>query len=367
ETAIRDKISFQVLEAPPESKGKVRLFGVDIPIDITIIGDDKKLFDAEKVSLNSAGAALGKPVTEGQNAVMYINGERVERNSNEFTVSGMSFELKETFYESYAAEKAAAENAGTAFKPDAAKFESIDVTRNTDQIFDGVKKFMDEYNKIVENTWSMLKAETTYKDYPPLTDKQKDDMSEHEIELWEKKSQEGLMRRDETMTAIMDSMRQVLTARPAGSKYSLADMGISVGYDMEKGYGGKLIFNDNAATGEKLKEMIAQEPEALEKLFADYDTGLLPELNRVFEAAVGPGKGGKYNKLSLQDLAGSPTMPDTSSKMYKEAKAIDENLTNLNRKYKAEYTRYWKQFNNMEQMIQQMNQQSSWLTQQLGN
>ncbi|MEG2073163.1 MAG: flagellar cap protein FliD N-terminal domain-containing protein, partial [Angelakisella sp.] len=43
ETAIRDKISFQVLEAPPESKGKVRLFGVDIPIDITIIGDDKKL------------------------------------------------------------------------------------------------------------------------------------------------------------------------------------------------------------------------------------------------------------------------------------------------------------------------------------
>lgn len=352
---IRDKISLEVLEAPPGSEGKIRLFGIDIPIDITITGDDNKLFGTDKIELNSAGGALDE-VTKGQNAVMYINGERVERNSNEFTVNGLSFELKETFNENY----------GTETTHDTTKYETIDVSRDTDKIFNGVVKFMDEYNKLVDKTWGLLKEDANYKDYPPLTDKQKESMSEKEVELWEKKSQEGLMRGDDNLEAIMDSMRQVLSYKPAGSKYSLADMGITTGYDMEKGIGGKLIFNDKNGTGEKLRDMIAQEPEALEKLFTDSETGVLVQLNEVIKGATTGAKvGSKYAKLSLVDLAGSSSS-DTASKMYKEGREIDTNLANLKIKYEAEYARYWKQFNAMEQMIQQMNQQSSWLTQQMG-
>lgn len=353
---IKDKISLEVLEAPPGSEGKIRLFGIDIPIDITITGDDKKLFGADKLELNSAGKALGE-ISKGQNAVIYINGEKVERNSNEFTINGLSFELKETFNTGYSTEPPDAH--------DTSKYESIDVTRDTDKIFDGVVKFMDEYNKLVDKTWGLLKEDANYKDYPPLTDKQKETMSEKEVELWEKKSQEGLMRGDDNLESIMDAMRQVLSYKPAGSKYSLADMGITTGYDMENGIGGKLIFNDKNGTGDKLRDVISQEPEALEKLFTDSETGVLVQLNEVIKGATTGSKGGKYGKLSLVDLAGSSSS-DTASKMYKEGREIDKNLANLKIKYEAEYARYWKQFNSMEQMINQMNQQSSWLTQQMG-
>lgn len=365
EKGIRDKISLEVLEAPPGSEGKIRLFGIDIPIDISITGDDKKLFGTDTIQLNTGNLPDGSPdpnknqmelVTAGQNAVLYINGERVERNSNEFTVEGLSFELKETFNTGYSSETV----------HDTTKYADIDITRDTDQIFNGIVKFMDEYNKLVDKTWGLLKEDANYKDFPPLTDKQKEGMSEKEIELWEKKSQEGLMRGDDALEAIMDSMRQVLSYKPAGSKYSLADMGITTGYDMESGIGGKLIFNDKNGNGEKLRDIIAQEPETLEKLFTDSSNGIMVELNKVLEGATtGAKTSNNYSKLSLVELAGSSSA-DTSSRMYKEGKEIDKNLENLKRKYEAEYARYWKQFNAMEQMIQQMNQQSSWLTQQLG-
>ncbi|MEG0541145.1 MAG: flagellar cap protein FliD N-terminal domain-containing protein, partial [Angelakisella sp.] len=60
-------IKVEVLKAPPGSEGKIRLFGVDIPVDIQIGGDGNKLFGTDKLTLNGGGKALAT-VTEGKNA-----------------------------------------------------------------------------------------------------------------------------------------------------------------------------------------------------------------------------------------------------------------------------------------------------------
>ncbi|MEG1366319.1 MAG: flagellar filament capping protein FliD, partial [Oscillospiraceae bacterium] len=70
---------------------------------------------------------------------------------------------------------------------------------------------------------------------------------------------------------------------------------------------------------------------------------------------------------SLVSMAGAKGVPNSDSTIARQMKLIDDSLSNLNSKYKSEYDRYWKQFNNMEQMIQKMNSQSSWLSQQFSS
>lgn len=346
-----------------ESKGRFRIFGVDIPITIQITGDGNKLFGKSEIKLDkdpAAGVGTADEIAKGQNAILYINNQRVERNSNDFTIEGMVYSLKETF-------NGDKDSLGNEIIKDKAVSESIDTTRDTDQIFDGISKFMDDYNKIIDTVWTMLKEKTTYKDYPPLSDKQKASMSDKEVELWEKKSMEGLMRSDPALNGIMEAMRSALVQVPAGSNVGLSDLGISAVYDFDKFYGGKLEFNDDGKNGEKLREMITKDPEAIQRLFSDAETGIMTNVNKILTAATTDtvGKKTEYANLSLVNIAGRPGLNDTSSNIYKELKDINDNLANLNTKYKLEYQRYWKQFNAMEQTISNMNQQSSWLSQQL--
>lgn len=347
-----------------DNKAQFRIFGVDIPMSMELGGGAEKMFGTDKVEFNKTGPGITE-VQKGQNAVLYVNDQRVVRNSNEFNLDGINYEIKKTFNETYDP----ADYAAGDVKPE---FAEINVTRDTDKIFEGVSKFMEEYNKVIDKVWGIVKEEAVYKDYAPLTDAQKDEMTEKEISAWEEKSKQGLLRGDTVLQGIMDEMRNILISRPAGSKYSLADMGISLVYDMEKGYGGKMVFNDDGTSGDgtKLKEMIAQDPEALQALFTNSDTGILTRTNNLLDQATKGttyGSGYEYAHLSLVNLAGKPGGFDTSSKIYKELKDIDENLDNLAIKYKLEYNRYWSQFNSMEAMISNMNQQSSWLTQQFSS
>lgn len=372
ETALKAEVQSQggdtaavSVQFSDDKPPRFKVCGVPLPMAIEIRPPDNKLFAQDSFSVggtgdvvnitgggkidpdNPQGPLIGEfgSITEGKNAQLVINGQAVERNSNEFTVEGLTFQLTATTNEA----------------------SDVEVTRDTDKIFDGVVKFMDEYNKLIDKVWGLLKQDANYRDYPPLTDEQKKELSDKEIELWEEKAKEGLLRGDQTLEGIVDAMRSVLVNKPEGSKYSMSDIGLTTTYDFEKGYGGKLVFSDSAKDGQKLKEMIANEPAAIEKLFAG-ENGVMVQMNQllssVSKASVPTDK---YAHLSLVDLAGAKGMPDNSSKIYKQMKDIDKNLEALANKYELEYTRYWKQFNAMEQTISSLNQQSSWLTQQMSS
>lgn len=340
-------------------------------------GKDKLTFEAQTEKLNSV---------EGQNARLSINGNEIERSSNDFTYAGVTYSLAQTFdgrkkdandnflladgkYAIGADGKyynldgtLAHDKDGNEMMKDGTEIYAyderageVDVTRDTDQIYDGIVKFVDEYNKVMEKIHSLLVEDPDYKDYLPLTDEQKSEMSDREIELWEEKAKTGLLRGDSALNSIWDDLRSTIYAKPSGSDIGIYNIGITTSASTE--YGGQLVIDHS-----KLKEMINSDPEAVRKLFTDSVDGVSTSLNNAINRAA---RSSSANPGRLVALAGS-SKSDTSSSLYKQMKAIDDNLTTLQDRYDSEYQRYWSQFNAMEQYIQQMNQQASWLTQQLG-
>ena len=324
-------------------------------------------------------------IVDGQNARLSINGNEIERSSNDFTYAGVTYSLAQTFD---GRKKDANDNFkladseysidkdgnyrdkdnnlvfkdGKQLKKDGTEIYAyderageVDVTRDTDQIYDGIVKFVDEYNKVMEKIHSLLVEDPDYKDYLPLTDEQKSEMSDREIELWEEKAKTGLLRGDSALNSIWDDLRSTIYAKPSGSDIGIYNIGITTSASTE--YGGQLVIDHS-----KLKEMINSDPEAVRKLFTDSVDGVSTSLNNAINRAA---RSSSANPGRLVALAGS-SKSDTSSSLYKQMKAIDDNLTTLQDRYDSEYQRYWSQFNAMEQYIQQMNQQASWLTQQLG-
>lgn len=311
-----------------ESKAYIRICGVDIPMDFTDVSG--KLFGQQEGSLSElTGLAEDYNITDGSNAVVVINDVEIERNSNSFTVDGISLTLLSETAES----------------------STISVTQDTDQIYDTVIKFLSEYNELVNSINALLDAEPTYKNYSPLTAAQESEMSASQIEKWEERAREGLLRNDSALSGVLSSLRRTLYTKPEGS-LALYDLGISTSY-----FGTK----DNLSVSDpsKLKALIAENPNAVMALFTDTETGLATLLNNAISEAT---RSSTVNPGSLVRIAGAAGRPDTSSNIYRQIDDIKDNLDRLETRYQQEYARYWKQFNAMESMISNMNSTSSWLT-----
>ncbi|MEG0615984.1 MAG: flagellar filament capping protein FliD [Oscillospiraceae bacterium] len=308
----------------------IRIAGVSIPMTFPPAVSDS-LFGANVDEQGAADAVINVEEA-GQNALATINGKQIERSSNTFMVDGVNITLTATTTEA----------------------EDVTITQDTDKIFDTVKKFVEEYNKLTDDINELLKAEVTHKDYAPLTAAQKAAMSDKEIEAWEAKSKGGLLRGDSTLTNVLSNLRSTLYTKPENAT-TLYQLGITT-----NDYYGK---KDNLAIDDEadLKAKIAANPEAIAKLFTDAENGLGTLMNNAIDKAAKP-TGSPPG--SLVSMAGAKGFPDNDSTIAKQMKLIDDSITSLNNKYASEYDRYWKQYNNMEMMLQKMNSQSSWMAQQ---
>ncbi len=235
------------------------------------------------------------------------------------------------------------------------KADTVTVSQNTDQIVDGIKSFIDEYNKLVKTINDLLDEETNYRDYAPLTSAQKAEMSEREIELWEEKAKQGLLHRDSTLQTFLQNMRTALYQKPAGS-YALYELGIETGAWETKG---QLQF---ATDGEaKLRQVLENDPSSVIKLFTDPDNGLSAQLNNILNATAKTSSGSPGTLVQMAGIKGMAS--EKNNTMYDRIKAIDEKIAALKNTYEKEKSRYWNQFNTMEQLISQMNTQSAYLSQ----
>lgn len=282
---------------------------------------------------NAGGTIETVTVEEGQNAKLSINGTSVERNNNSFEYDGLQIDLQ--------AESTSAIN--------------ITTTRDTDKIYKGIKSFVDDYNALIEKLNGVIDEEAKCKDYPPLTDAQKKEMSESEIELWEKKAKTGILRHDSDISSFLSQMRSALYTKATDGKYALYDLGITTGDWKDKG---KLTIEDPPT---KLLAALENDAQEVSKLFTDSTSGLATKLSNIIDdtAKVSSGDPG-----TLVRMAGSTGKTDTASTIYKQLKEISERLEKLDDQYDDERSRYWKQFNTMEQLLSSMNQQSSWLSSQ---
>ena len=79
--------------------------------------------------------------------------------------------------------------------------EEITVTTedDVDGIYDMVKGFLKEYNSLINEMDKLYNADSA-KGYEPLTDDEKDAMSDTEVEKYEQKIKDALLRRDSNLS-----------------------------------------------------------------------------------------------------------------------------------------------------------------------
>jgi len=274
----------------------------------------------------------------GKNAQFTLNGLPTERTSNTFTINGMEYTLK---------------SKGNA---------TVTATADVDAIFNTIKGFVDKYNEVIAKINSKVK-EKRYRDYQPLLDEQKQEMSEKQIELWEEKAKSGLLRSDSILTSTLYEMRRALSTNVSGAsdpKFdSLSEIGITTGSYMEDG---KLYIDET-----KLRNAISQNGSKVVELFTRTSSATNAEAN-FNESGIAQRL---YNQLvntmkKITEQAGSSGSLSDNSLLGKSINSIEEEIDRWEDRLAGIEDRYWRQFTAMEQALQRANSQSAWLMQQFG-
>lgn len=350
------------------------------------------------IQMNKSAGSDAVEIVEGQNAIAEINGVVIERSTNTFTTAGMTITLNEpteTMPTLKATDKPNEyeDQYGTIYKftangqildgndkaMDAYKgmtglkvvdgkivnasgdkviggsTETISTSRNTDKIVEGLKSFVEQYNSMIDKLNGLIHADATYRDYPPLTSAQKKEMSEKEIELWEEKAQEGLLRNDSDISSFLQNMRTALYSKPEGAEYALYDLGIESSSEW-RDYG-KLEFNEA-----KVRSMVEANPQAVQELFTNATNGLATLMNKELDRTAKTSSSSAGTLVEKAGVQGKATA--ITNQMTQRLISINERIDELKKKYQTEKTRYWNQFNAMEKALANMSSQSSWLAMQ---
>lgn len=165
--------------------------------------------DATKVSEYVDADNVASKI-EGQDAEIILNGAKFTNTSNSFSINGLAIEAQ------------AVTNGEI----------SITTSVDTQGIYDKIKDFLTEYNNVINEITKLYNADSA-SDYEPLTDEEKDAMSDEQIEKWEDKIKSALLRRDSSLGSIMSTMVNSMaqTIEVNGETLSLSTFGIStLGY-----------------------------------------------------------------------------------------------------------------------------------------
>lgn len=316
----------------------------------------------------------------GQDAIFKatVNGSTkyFSRSSNTFDMDGMSVTLNGTFNN---ADRGS--NAGTPITSDDiknmtpdndsglfVKGESVSFTSktDTDTVVDAIKQMVEDYNAIVKEVKeaysTMPLQQTNGSKYEPLTDEDKADMSESEIEAYEEKAKTGLLFGDNDLSSLYNALRSAVA--PGGNDGSfLRSIGINTSYSE----GLTTIELDETA----LREALETNPDGVKDAFtkskengASRD-GLMTAIQKVtdrYAATTGATKG------ILIEKAGSKYSPTAAldNALLDQMNEIDDQIETWQSKMSDKVDYYTNKFTQLEMLIQQMNSQSSTLAGLMG-
>jgi flagellar hook-associated protein 2 len=297
---------------------------------------DKEIITSGDFINNILGFGTGTE-TGGQNAQFTINGLATERTSNTFNMNGVTFTLKQTF---------------TTGKVD------IAINNDSGAVFDNIKAFVDKYNELITTIQKKV-SEDYYRDYPPLTDAQKEQLSDKQQEQWTEKAKSGLLRRDPILTGVLDGMRSNFYAPVqnslVNSAYSqLASIGITTTANYLEG--GKLEINEA-----KLKAAIEADPDSVENLFrgsgsTSSEQGIIQRLYNTVNNTMD----------SLKSRAGNSFSTNKQFSLGLQLDSVTSQIKSFEGRMTQVEDRYYRQFTAMEKAIQKANSQATYMMQQFG-
>lgn len=308
---------------------------------ITLGADPKDTTDAA----NLIFGGVSQDGTDGEMSILY-NGVQttITSSSNTFSIDGLDIRATNTF------------NTGSATAEGGVSFTA---SADTEKVTETVKKFIEAYNAMIDEvrTQATTKPDSNYK---PLTDDQKNEMNENSIKNWENKAKEGILYNSSALKDLDNATQGIFSSMMMnGVSYDdLEKIGISFSDDYTAG--GKIVFDE-----EKFKTAMDSDPEKVSDLF----TGTHGIVNTIdstlstYATRYASRNGNSYGVLIEEAGSEKLSLTLTNNSIYKELKDMQETITNLQSQLSTEQDRYISQFTQMERLINQMNSQSSYLSQ----
>ena len=297
---------------------------------------------------DAANLIFGGVSTDGSDGEMSIlyNGVQttITSSSNTFSIDGLDIRATNTF------------NTGSATAEGGVSFTA---SADTEKVTETVKKFIEAYNAMIDEvrTQATTKPDSNYK---PLTEDQKNEMNENSIKNWENKAKEGILYNSSALKDLDNATQGIFSSMMInGVSYDdLEKIGISFSDDYTAG--GKIVFDE-----EKFKTAMDSDPEKVSDLF----TGTHGIVNTIdstlstYATRYASKNGNSYGVLIEEAGSEKLSLTLTNNSIYKELKDMQETITNLQSQLSTEQDRYISQFTQMERLINQMNSQSSYLSQ----
>ena len=283
--------------------------------------------------------------TDGEMSILY-NGVQttITSSSNTFSIDGLDIRATNTF------------NTGSATAEGGVSFTA---SADTEKVTETVKKFIEAYNAMIDEvrTQATTRPDSNYK---PLTEDQKNEMNENSIKNWENKAKEGILYNSSALKDLDNATQGIFSSMMMnGVSYDdLEKIGISFSDDYTAG--GKIVFDE-----EKFKTAMDSDPEKVSDLF----TGTHGIVNTIdstlstYATRYASKNGNSYGVLIEEAGSEKLSLTLTNNSIYKELKDMQETITNLQSQLSTEQDRYISQFTQMERLINQMNSQSSYLSQ----
>ncbi len=274
---------------------------------------------------------------DGQDAEISLNGVEYTNSTNTFEINGLTITaLQETNEEI-----------------------TLTTTEDTDGIFDMIKNFFTEYNKLINEMDKLYNADAN-KGFDPLLSEEKSAMSDTEIEEWENKVKESLLRRDSTLSTVSGAMKAIMLAgvEVNGKKMYLSDFGINtLGYfnaaDNEKSayhINGDPDDPSTKAEDNLLKAMIAADPDTVMSFFTGLSNNMHDKLNELMASSTSSSAFTVYNDKDMKE-----EYDDYTDKISKQETKVN-NLID----------KWYKKFSQMETALAKLESKNNAVASMLG-
>ena len=345
-------------EAYVNAKTVADSMGFSIPSDASYTLSDKVEADSRELAevahktlhedmLSGASATAVRIV--GQDAIISLNGAEFTSDTNNFTVNGLTITAN-----------ALSEVTGTDANGNKIyATTTITTADDVDGIYDTIKNFFKEYNELIKEMDTAYNAKAA-KDYEPLTAEEKEAMTEEEVEKWETKIKDSLLRRDSDLGTLINAFKMTMLGSYTvnGEKYSLSSFGINTlsyftAAENERGMyhiDGDADDENTSSNTDRLKAMIASDPETVVGFFTQLMTDFQNKMDGIMKATDYRSRYKVYDDKRLQ------TEYDDYTDKIKDQ---EKKLANLE-------DRYYDQFAAMEKAMSNLSSQQSYISNLFG-
>lgn len=288
----------------------------------------------------------------GQDSRILLNGAEFTSNTNAFSINGLNIDIN-----AITTKKTVDEHGNEVIEDDPV---TIGVTTDTQGIYDKIKNFLKSYNELAQTLDGLYYAPSS-KGYEPLTKDEQEALTEKQVEEWEKKVKDSLLRKDSTLSGISSVMRNAFIGTKItrdGEDITLANFGISTGSYFSTEAKDRNVYHidgdkDDSLTSsksDKLMSMINSDPDAVIEFFQKLSDNMYTELSK---------------KMASSSISSAFTIYN-DKEMSSQYSDYKDKVSNWEKKLETIENSYYKKFAAMEKALATLQSQTSALSGLLG-